>query len=296
MRLQISMQTNLLYLFLKVNDEEKLKLKEMLQQTLQKFEKLEGELSRRKQEIRGLQQQVDNQNNDEMLLVNMLIRLQSQCEEQIHLLRNISASWIIQRSDVVINKKEILGRGSWGTVWKGKYHGSPVAIKELHAITSENVLLFQREMDVATKCHHPNLLHVMGVTNDQGSPLIITELMDCNLKKFMEGNFPKDLGKTLAVQIAQGLCCLHSKDPPIVHRDIKTDNILLKKDGDAGWKAKVGDYGTAKVFCKYNTPNQGTLIYAAPEAQTKDQQTPMVRKHFTLLRFWCCIACLHVTS
>ena len=238
-----------------------------------------------------LKVELDGQVNANVLLKNELIRLRSVCEEQIAHLRNISPSWIIQRSDVVINKNKIRGRGGWGTVYEGTYHGSPVAIKELHQITFENYFAFQREMKVATKCHHPNLLHVMGVTNDQGSPLIITELMGCNLRDFINGNFAqlKDHGQKLAIQIAQGLCCLHSKDPPIVHRDIKTDNILLKKDGDASWIAKVGDYGTAKVLCKFMTPNRGTLQYAAPEAWTKDQQTPMVRKHFTLLCFCCFI-------
>ena len=261
----------------------------MLQQTLQNFEILQVELSFYELENRGLRLQVDQKTEACVFLENELMRLRSVCEQQIRQLRNISPSWIIQRGDVLINKREMLGRGSWGTVWKGTYHGSPVAIKELHEITSENVLLFQREMHVASKCHHPNLLHVMGVTNDPGSPLIITELMDYNLRNFIKNHFAqmRDHGKKLAMQIAQGLWCLHSKDPPIVHRDIKTDNILLKKDGDASWIAKVGDYGTANVLSKSMTPNQGTLLYAAPEAQTTDQQTPMVRKDFTLLCFCC---------
>lgn len=193
--------------------------------------------------------------------------------------------WRIQCKDVVLDKQSVLGRGSHGTVYKGKYLGAEVAVKEVHVpdISKQDLSLVTREIEVAAKCHHPNLVHLMGFSEDQGCLLIVMELLDCNLRYFIKHHHNQVNVKCLAIEIAQGLCCLHSNNPSIVHRDIKSDNILLKREGGR-WIAKIGDYGTSKVLSKLMTPNRGTLVYAAPEAQTTDQQSPKVGKQFSILQ------------
>lgn len=247
-----------------------------------------SEIEQYKETIERQQQELGEKNNRIAILENELIRRSTVQRQQIpqqpyQILRN----WIIKREDVTctFSKADFLGSGTFGYVFKGSFHGSPVAVKELRHLTAEHQALFEREMEVAASCHHPNVLQIFGFTRDQGVPLIVMELLDCSLSKFI-GKYKHDKsqnpGKCLAMDIARGLCYLHSKDPPIIHRDIKSDNILLKKEGDV-WKAKVGDYGTAKFHSKKMTPKPGTFIYAAPEAQTTDEQSSKVSKNISFL-------------
>ena len=74
--------------------------------------------------------------------------------------------WIIYRREIVTENCEELGRGAWGAVFRGKFRGCDVAVKELHAniISDNNRRLFEREIEIASKCRHPCLLQFIGVT------------------------------------------------------------------------------------------------------------------------------------
>ena len=172
-------------------------------------------------------------------------------------------------------KGETLGRGAWGNVFKGTLS---VAVKELLYVTPERLTHFEREMEVAFVCHHPNIVQFLGASSNPACPKIVMELMATNLRDFIKMNFKlpqKDIIR-IAGHVANGLLYLHSHDPPIIHRDIKPDNILLK-DGIA----KIGDLGSAKFHHHNMTPNRGTVKYAAPEVQNgNNNQTPKVSKRF----------------
>ncbi|XP_073250303.1 uncharacterized protein [Porites lutea] len=169
-----------------------------------------------------------------------------------------------------VRREQALASGSWGIVHKGTL---PVAIKELKHITPESLKLFQREIDAAFFCHHPNIVEFLGATNNlhHGS-YIVMELMDCNLRDFIKHEnyqLPQKIIVSFALDIAKGLSYLHGHNPPILHRDLKTDNILLKRG-----TAKIGDLGSAKVQQDSMTPYRGTLLYTAPEALNSNIQTP----------------------
>lgn len=239
--------------------------------------------------------QVLKQQNSELSEANSLLeermeQLTNQLESKnIKQSTAMRASWIIER-EAVESTNEFLGRGAWGIVHKALYYGAPVAVKCLHNLPPENRALFVREMEIASHCHHPNVLRFIGATHDNDHPWLVTELMDRSLRCLIK-QLKKDGDKlreqdilTLIKDIANGLRYLHAgKTPPIVHRDIKSDNILLKRKGDF-WQAKISDYGTANVCSDAMTPNRGTLVYAAPESITSNQQSPKVGINVILLR------------
>ena len=173
-------------------------------------------------------------------------------------------TWIIQRNEIVLSNR-VLGEGSWGCVREGTFRGSPVAVKELHRVllSPHNRRLFEREMEILSRCRHLNIVQFMGATSDDQIPLLVTELLDRNLRELLE---ERHLNKgeiiSLALDVALGLNFMHRSQPPIVHRDVKSDNVLLKR-WDNSWIAKVSDFGAANFRRQVMTPNQGTPLYSA---------------------------------
>lgn len=185
--------------------------------------------------------------------------------------------WIIRREEVILSQKS-LGVGAWGKVFEGTFRGCQVAVKQIHdlILSPHNRRLFEREMSIASRCRHPHLLQFIGATNDDGSPLFVTELLDTDLRSVLvqRALHHEDI-VFIALDVAKGLNYLHLNKPfPIIHRDISSSNVLLWRRGDS-WRAKLSDYGAANFMRQYMTSNPGARIYAAPEALTS-QQSPKV--------------------
>jgi len=181
--------------------------------------------------------------------------------------------WIIPRDEIVIADKRV-GEGSWGYVNEGKYCGCTVAVKrlsEIEVISPYNRSKFEREMDIASRCRHPCLLQFIGATNDEGSPLFVTELMESSLRQLLKKRPLADEEVfTISLDVARALSYLHKKKPPILHRDVSSPNVLLWRR-DNQWRAKVSDYGTANFLQETMTANPGAMVYSAPEACAQTQ-------------------------
>ena len=181
--------------------------------------------------------------------------------------------WVIPRDEIQITEK-CLGRGGWGSVNEGTYCGCTVAVKEIYELilSPHNIPLFEREMNVASKCRHPQLVQFIGATNDEGTPLIVTELMEKSLRTLLE---QRQLSETeiaiISLDVARALNYLHQKKPgPIIHRDVSSAKVLLWRQGDQ-WRGKVSDHGSAYVIQQTMTLAPGAMIYNAPEALTSNQ-------------------------
>ena len=233
----------------------------------------------REQCQRLLQQQSENLQNqysqqivqDRACLEQHLKRVERVAEERYARLQQpVTKTWIIQRNEVDLSNK-VLGEGACGIVREGTFRRSPVAVKELRRVTlsPHDHGLFEREMEILSRCRHSNIVQFVGATMDDQHPLLVTELLDRNLKQLLEERRLKR-GEivSLALDVAQGLNYLHRNQPPIVHRDIKKDNVLLQKWGNF-WKAKVSDFGSANFLRLVMTPNQGTPLYSAPESRSE---------------------------
>uniref|UniRef100_A0A1X7SDW2 Protein kinase domain-containing protein n=2 Tax=Amphimedon queenslandica TaxID=400682 RepID=A0A1X7SDW2_AMPQE len=187
--------------------------------------------------------------------------------------------WVIDEDEVTLTKEE-LGRGSYAVVTVGIFRGLRVAVKSLHTIiiSDYNLGMFSREMSIASRLHHPNLVQFIGATK-VGNPLILTELISTSLNQELHRNqLTNQQILSIAQDVALGLNYLHLFKPqPIIHRDVSSPNVLLKPCiGPAGYEAKVADYGTAKVVqgTSTGTVMPGNVAYAAPEAPIPDQHSP----------------------
>ena len=184
--------------------------------------------------------------------------------------------WLIEREEVVMTE-EVLGSGGWGEVKVGIFRGTRVAVKCLHQlIVSEYYLqLFSREMDIASRVRHPNLLQFIGATR-VGNPIIVTELMPTSLRKELEKcPMTKPQVISIGIDISLALNYLHLWKPhPILHRDVSSANVLLEPSARGKWKAKLSDYGSANLQENVHTAGPGNPVYSAPEATTPKLHSP----------------------
>ncbi|XP_066019125.1 probable serine/threonine-protein kinase drkD isoform X3 [Pocillopora verrucosa] len=205
--------------------------------------------------------------------------------------RQQSPDWVISRDHIQLTGR-FLGEGGWARVVEGKYCGCSVAVKQMHKLilSPYNRNLFEREMDIASKCRHPCLLQFIGATNDEGNPLFVTELMETSLRALLEQRALSEAEMSfISLDVARALNYLHQKQPsPIVHRDISSANVLLWRQGEH-WRGKVSDYGTANFMQQTMTVAPGAIIYSAPEALTKNQTVKVDVYSFGVLLCEMCI-------
>ncbi|XP_002529278.3 G-type lectin S-receptor-like serine/threonine-protein kinase At2g19130 [Ricinus communis] len=170
------------------------------------------------------------------------------------------------------NFSEKLGKGSFGSVFKGKLHDSSVvAIKKLESI-SQGDKQFRMEISTTGTIQHANLVRLRGFCSEGTKKLLVYDYMpNGSLDSFLfQGNKLIVLDwKTrynIALGTAKGLAYLHEKCKDcIIHCDIKPENILL----DGEFCPKVTDFGLAKLFTRdfsrALTTMRGTIGYLAPE-------------------------------
>ena len=225
--------------------------------------KMQGQLQGKDEEIAGLQNQVIELETS-LSTAQQLALSERQRQEP--------PDWVISRDQIQLTDK-CLGRGGWGKVVEGKYCGCAVAVKQIHdlILSDHNRSLFVREMNIASRCRHPCLLQFIGATDDEGSPLFVTELMETSLQTLLKRPLSVTELFVISLDVARALNYLHQKQPfPIIHRDVSSANVLLWRQGDQ-WRAKVSDYGTANFMRQTMTVAPGAPIYSAPEAVTKKQ-------------------------
>ena len=196
----------------------------------------------------------------------------------------LSVSENCRIKDVKVFTDDILGTGSYGVVYKAVYHGTQVAAKKLHGIFFEGVspaefkgilLSWQQELELMSSLRHPNIVQFYGVYNScdpsslrlSGDSYIVGELMVKSLQARNSEqprlNFRQIVD--IAMDIASGLCYLHNRDHPIMHRDLASKNILLSVSG----QAKIADLGVAKITLSAqasHTRHPGTDLYMPVEA------------------------------
>ncbi|CAL4946850.1 unnamed protein product [Urochloa decumbens] len=165
-----------------------------------------------------------------------------------------------------------IGSGGYGKVYKGIIaDGTSVAIKRAEYGSKQGALEFKNEIELLSRVHHKNLVSLIGFCYEQGEQMLVYEYV-CNgtLRQNLQARgIYLDWKKRLRIALgsARGLAYLHElADPPIIHRDVKSTNILL----DDNFKAKVADFGLSKLVADtdkghVSTQVKGTLGYLDPE-------------------------------
>ena len=247
-------------------------LREREGQLTQQLTNLQGQLQEKVEEINSLEELLRAKEKEVNELEISLATTQQALRGRP---RQQSPDWVISRDQIQLTEK-CIGKGGWGSVVEGKYCGCTVAVKQIYKVllnlSSHNRQLFEREMSIASRCRHPCLLQFIGATNDEGSPLFVTELMESSLRKLLE---QRSLSSTevavISLDVARALNYLHQKKPrPIIHRDISSANVLLWRQADQ-WRGKVSDYGAANIMQHTMSVCPGAAVYSAPEAFTKNQ-------------------------
>ena len=152
-----------------------------------------------------------------------------------------------------------------------------MAAKCLHTfiISDYNRQRFVREMSIAARVRHPNLVQFIGSTME-GEPIILTELMPTSLRAALERRFLNHTHvMVISLDVARALNYLHLMHPdPIIHQDVSSANVLLEPGPSNSWRAKVSDYGSANFLQQLTTAGPGNPAYASPEASIPTQQSP----------------------
>ena len=187
-----------------------------------------------------------------------------------------NTDWVVRKEEIEMTGPEI-GRGGWATVIVATFRGVRVAAKTIHnqLISPYNIQLFRREVNMAARLRHPNLVQFIGATIE-GSMIILTELMLTSLRaQLSEGNFAHDNVASVSLDVARALNYLHQMQPdPMIHRDISSGNVLLNPLPVHQWRAKLSDYGTVNILQQLHTVNPGSPVYAAPEANNPQLSSP----------------------
>ncbi|KAL7237808.1 hypothetical protein ACSBR2_004000 [Camellia fascicularis] len=179
------------------------------------------------------------------------------------------------------SEANFIGSGGYGKVYRGTLPTEQlVAIKRAQRGSLQGGLEFKSELELLSRVHHKNVVSLVGFCFEQGEQMLVYEyIANGTLKESLYGKSGIRLDwmrrLRIALGAASGLQYLHElANPPIIHRDIKSNNILL----DEYLNAKVSDFGLSKSLlysenCHITTQVKGTMGYLDPEYCMTQQLT-----------------------
>lgn len=172
--------------------------------------------------------------------------------------------------------KKFIGSGSFGEVWLAddKATDLEVAIKIYISMDSAGLSDFKKEFQLSFNLNHTNLLHAnyLGVNTQDNRPYLVMPFCpDGSVSKYAGKMEEKELWHFIR-DVAAGLAYLHDQNPPIIHQDIKPDNILILKSGDY----VISDFGISKQLknsmrrsAMQAANSTGSIAYMGPERFSK---------------------------
>ena len=163
----------------------------------------------------------------------------------------------------------LLGAGGMGEVYRARDSRlrRDVAIKVLPqalSLDADRMRRFEQEALATAALNHPNILAVFDIGTSEGSPYVVSELLEGETlrERLRSGSLPARKALDYALQVAHGLAAAHEKG--IIHRDLKPENLFLTKDG----RVKILDFGLAKLtqIDPGSNPSMATVTHGGTEA------------------------------
>lgn len=169
-----------------------------------------------------------------------------------------------------------IGEGAFGKVYEGKWKTRPVAIKMLicQDFTPEILAEFESEVEIMSVLRHPNICRLLGACMDPPHRCLVVELLSRgSMWGVLRTNRSMDEATRFGFvnDTAKGMSYLHNFQPPILHRDLKSPNLLV----DNQFNIKISDFGLARVKAHVQTMtgNCGTVQWMAPEVLANQKYT-----------------------
>lgn len=176
--------------------------------------------------------------------------------------------WRIESESIALGDK--MGLGGFGEVYMGLFRGTLVAVKQLFQAhnpdTDGAALTIEDEAVTLVNLRHPNVVLFMGFVHEPAKLWIVMEYCSRGSLREQLADSSTRLTRNrilkFALGAARGLAYLHGQDPPVLHLDLKTANILIS----SGWDAKLADFGLSRTVDNIqNNTFAGTVQYSAPE-------------------------------
>ncbi|KAL0117825.1 hypothetical protein PUN28_008902 [Cardiocondyla obscurior] len=164
-----------------------------------------------------------------------------------------------------IETEQVVGKGSFGVVWKGKWRGQDVAVKHINSEGERKA--FTVEVRQLSRVAHPNIVKLYGACTKNPVCLVMEYAEGGSLYNVLHCNpqphYTTSHAMSWTLQCARGVAYLHNMKPkPLIHRDLKPPNLLLVMGGQM---LKICDFGTACDLNTYMTNNKGSAAWMAPE-------------------------------
>lgn len=225
---------------------------------------------------------------------------QSEDDFGSEIVHRLSGTKFIQSNELVLTGNAPVGKGSFGVVFRGIWRLKDVAIKVLHfrtiqhlVVTSDpptdpalslyahrKLMLLYNEANMLSQLRHRNVVRFMGVCLDP--PCIITEYCEngslfdfigrARKSKRSSAKFTWEAKIKIALGVANGMMCLHNRDPVVLHADLKSPNLLVGRN----YEVKVADFGTSRfINPDLNIENESAQnpCWLAPEILNYDPNT-----------------------
>jgi len=176
----------------------------------------------------------------------------------------------------------------------GTWFQTQVAVKKLplEMLRSNASVLeeFNREINLLRSLRHPNILQFLGSCSVPPNICLVTEFMPRgDLHKIIHDKtiaLDKTLTKRICIDVARGMLYLHSSNPFVIHRDLKSHNVLIGEY----WTAKVADFGLSKIIQSWEETSKytpcGTPKWAAPEVLRNEIYTTKADVYSFAIILW----------
>mmetsp|Transcript_19776 Transcript_19776/g.27601 ORF Transcript_19776/g.27601 Transcript_19776/m.27601 type:complete len:666 (+) Transcript_19776:74-2071(+) len=254
-------------------EQELIQLEKDLFEKEQRVLRMERELHLQEETIKRMQKEEqdkqqalkDKEDKLSTLETDVLKKIQTQGEESL-------GTGLITITWEEIKPIEEVGSGAFGSVYKAVWRGDLVAAKKIkcNASDTQRVQAFLEETRLLAKMRHPNIVMVMAASCQLPDLVIVTELMKSDLWTLL--NNPKEKLEwkqkiDMALDIARGMNFLHNLKPPLVHRDLKSQNVLI----DENLRVKISDFGTSVEKNLMGTEIVGTAAWMCPARLLREE-------------------------